>query len=320
MDRGQADVKVVIALGGHALASPAGDSAEDPRKAVRAVVDAIASIAARHDVVVTHGNGPQVGMLAAQAQAQSQLAGVPAPSLDVLGAESDGLIGYWLEQELENALPDRDVAALLTQVEVSPDDPAFARPSKPIGPVLDEAGAERLRQAGFACGPDRGGFRRLVPSPVPRRIVEIRTIGLLLRVGTVVVCGGGGGIPVVRDANGARVGADAVIDKDRTAALLATELGAHRLLLLTDVPAVYADWPDRNQPIRRAPPHALLSFHFDAGSMGPKVEAARHYVQGTGGVALIGSPEDAVAMLEGHAGTRIDPDAPELEIGSPGSG
>jgi carbamate kinase len=303
-------MRVVIALGGHALASREGGGPDDQRKAVRAAVDAIASIAARHDVVVTHGNGPQVGLLAAQAQA----AGGPAPSLDALGAESEGLIGYWIEQDLENALPDRDVAALLTQVEVSADDPAFAAPSKPIGPVVDEAGAARLRAAGFATGPDRGGFRRLVPSPVPHKIVEIRTIQLLLRLGTVVVCGGGGGIPVVRDAGGARSGVDAVIDKDRTAALLATEVGAERLLLLTDVPAVYADWPARNEPIREAPPHALLAFQFDRGSMGPKVEAARHFVQGTGGVAVIGKPEDAVSLLEGRAGTRVQADTREIEI------
>lgn len=308
-------MRVVIALGGHAVAPPVGagrsGGPEEQRKAVRAAVDAIASIAARHDVVVTHGNGPQVGMLAAQAAA----AGEVPPPLDALGAESEGLIGYWIEQDLENALPDRDVAALLTQVEVSPDDPAFGSPSKPIGPVVDEAGARKLRDAGFAVGPDRGGFRRLVASPLPHRIVEIRTIQLLLRLGTIVVCGGGGGIPVVQEPSGARRGADAVIDKDRTAALLATEVGADRLLLLTDVPAVYADWPDRREPIRRAPPHSLLSFRFDRGSMGPKVEAARHFVQGTGGVALIGTPEDAVAMLDGRAGTRVDGDARSLEIG-----
>ncbi|MGH0038139.1 MAG: carbamate kinase [Myxococcota bacterium] len=305
-------MRVVIALGGHALSPVEGAGPEDQRRAVRAAVDAIAHIAARHDVVVTHGNGPQVGLLAAQAAA----AGDAPPSLDALGAESEGLIGYWIEQDLENALPGRDVAALLTQVEVQADDPAFGAPSKPIGPVVDEAGAERLRAAGYDVGPDRGGYRRLVASPLPRSIVEIRTIQLLLRLGTIVICGGGGGIPVVRDESGARRGAEAVIDKDRTAALLATEVGADRLLLLTDVPAVYADWPGRDEPIRRAPPHLLAPMEFDAGSMGPKVEAARHFVQGTGGVALVGKPEDAVAMLDGRAGTRVDGDARSLEVGA----
>jgi carbamate kinase len=305
-------MKVVIALGGNALAPQGGGDAAAQRSAVQQAVAAIADIARHHDVVVTHGNGPQVGQLVLQTEAL----GTGRWPLDALGAESEGLLGYWLEQDLENALPGRDVAALLTQVEVDPKDHAFEQPSKPIGPVLDEVGAARLRAAGLAVGQDRGGFRRLVASPHPHRIVEMRTLKLLLRLGTLVVCSGGGGIPVVRDADGARHGVDAVIDKDRTAALMATELGADHLLLLTDVPCVYRDWPERNEAIRRAPPHALVGLDLHPGTMGPKLEAARHFVQGSGGVATIGAVEEASALLEGRAGTRVDADASRLELAS----
>jgi carbamate kinase len=303
---------VVVALGGNALAPPGLEQAEAQRGAARHAAEAIAGIAREHDVVVTHGNGPQVGLLAAQAEAAGQ--GVP---LDVLGAESEGLIGYLLEQELANALPGRDVAALLTQVEVAADDPAFAHPTKPIGPLLDAAGAERLRARGLAAGPDRGGFRRLVASPAPREIVELRTIQLLVRIGVVVVCSGGGGIPVVRDARGAHHGASAVIDKDRSAVLLGTGLAAGALLLLTDVPAVYADWPETEQAIRRASPRALATLPFAPGTMGPKVEAACRFVRGTGGFACIGAVGDAERLLAGEAGTRIESEAPGVELWGP---
>jgi len=305
-------VRVVVALGGNALAPPGLEQAETQRSAARHAAEAIAGIAREHDVVVTHGNGPQVGLLAAQAEAAGQ--GVP---LDVLGAESEGLIGYLLEQELANALPGRDVAALLTQVEVAPDDPAFAHPTKPIGPLLDAAGAERLRARGLAVGPDRGGFRRLVASPAPREIVELRTIQLLVRIGVVVVCSGGGGIPVVRDARGAHHGASAVIDKDRSAVLLGIGIAAGALLLLTDVPAVYADWPETKQAIRRASPRALAARPFAPGTMGPKVEAACRFVRGTGGFACIGAVGDAARLLAGEAGTRIESGASGIELWEP---
>jgi carbamate kinase len=302
---------VVIALGGNALAPAGAGSAEAQREAVQRAVAAIAGIAQEHEVVVTHGNGPQVGMLAAQAAAAGQ--GVP---LDVLGAESEGLLGYLLEQELANALPGRDVAALLTQVEVSADDPAFARPTKPIGPLLGAGDAERLRAQGVSVGPDHGGFRRLVPSPAPREIVELRTIQVLVRLGVVVVCSGGGGIPVVRDARGRHHGVEAVIDKDRSAALLGSGLGAGALLLLTDVPAVFADWPEAKRAIRRASPRSLASLAFAPGTMGPKVESACRFVRGTGGTAWIGAVQDAARILGGEAGTRIERGAGALELWS----
>jgi carbamate kinase len=294
-------VKVVIALGGHALAPPGLERAETQREAVRRAAAAIAPIAARHDVLVTHGNGPQVGLLARQAEA----AGQGATPLDLLGAESEGLLGYLLEQELANALPARDVAALLTQVEVDAGDPAFRAPAKPIGPVLDAAGAERLRALGVAVAPDRGGFRRVVPSPEPRRVVELRTIELLLRLGVVLVCAGGGGIPVVRDAQGAHHGVEAVVDKDRSSQLLAAAVGADALLLLTDVPAVYADWPGRERPIRRASPRELAALALDPGTMGPKVAAACAFARGARGFAAIGALADAEPLLRAEAGTLV---------------
>ncbi len=302
-------MRLVIALGGNALAPRGSATLADQHEAVARAARAIASLAREHELVVTHGNGPQVGWLAAQ----TRTGGEAAP-LDVLGAETEGMLGYWLEQELANALPTRDVVALLTQVEVDPHDPAFAKPSKPIGPVLTEAEAQRLREKGLVCAPDRGGLRRVVPSPTPRRIVEQRTIQLLMRLGVLVVCGGGGGIPVVRDARGQHHGVEAVIDKDRSAELLAVGLGAEGLLLLTDVAAVYADWPERKRPIRSASPRALRALAFEAGSMGPKVEAACRFATGSGGTAWIGAIEDAAAILRGRAGTRVSVGSTELEV------
>lgn len=303
-------MRVVIGLGGHALSPPAAQGIEEQRAAVEAAVAAIADVARHHDVVVTHGNGPQVGWLASLARA----AGDAAPPLDVLGAESEGWLGYLLEQELDNALPGRDVATLLTQVEVAADDPAWGRPSKPIGPVLGEAEAARLRAAGAVVQKTARGLRQHVASPRPHAIVEMRTIQLLVRLGVLVICAGGGGIPVLRDEAGRLHGAPAaVVDKDLSSALLAMELAAHHLLLLTDVPCVYADWPTAQRRIVTAPPHALAGHEFETGSMAPKVEAARHFVQGSGGIAHIGAVADAAAMLRGRAGTRIDPEAPTLE-------
>jgi carbamate kinase len=303
-------VKIIIALGGHALCPPEPSSVAAQRAAVKQAVVGVAALARHHDVIVTHGNGPQVGWLAAQAGLGTE---APTP-LDLAGAESEGAMGYLLEQELENALVDREAVALLTQVEVAADDPAFANPSKPIGPLLDAEAQQRLLALGRSIGPSRGGMRRLVPSPEPRRIVELRSIALLLRLGVLVVCSGGGGIPVVRDEHGALSGVEAVIDKDRTAKLLGVELAADHLLLLTDVPGVYRDWPERKELIREAAPHHLQDLPLEAGSMAPKVEAARHFVQGCGGIATIGSIDDAERMLSGAAGTRIDASVRELAL------
>lgn len=299
---------VVAALGGNALLrrGEAIDAATQ-RRNVAAAAGALAGIAAAHRLVVTHGNGPQVGLLALQSEAYGAVAPYP---LDLLGAESEGMIGYLIDQELQNLLPARQVATLLTQVEVAPDDPAVEQPDKPIGPVYDDATAERLgRERGWTMIADGDGFRRAVPSPQPRRIVELTTIRLLLDADVLVVCCGGGGIPVVATADGGRRGFEAVVDKDATSALLAAELGADVLLLLTDVAGVWTDWRTPTaRLLRRAGPAALRELSFAPGSMAPKVAAACRFVERTGGRAVIGALADAADMLDGAAGTQILPD------------
>jgi len=296
---------VVVALGGNALMRRGEPvDAETQRRNVANAAHAIASIAEQHDVVVTHGNGPQIGLLALQAAADDASSVFP---LDVLGAETEGMIGYVIERELANRLPDRSIATLLTQVEVDPDDPAFADPTKPIGPLYAAADARRLaRERGWTIVEDGGGYRRTVPSPTPLAIREIDAIKTLVDAGVLVICAGGGGIPVSIDESGAIRGIEAVIDKDHCAALLAIELDADALLILTDVPAVYDGWGTSNQrAIRQATPQALGQFTFDRGSMGPKVEAACRFVDVTGGIAGIGDLTSASALLRDEAGTVI---------------
>jgi carbamate kinase len=298
-------IRVVVALGGNALIRR-GERAEaaTQRANIARAVRAVAAVADRHEVVVTHGNGPQVGLLALQAEAYRDVAPYP---LDVLGAESEGMIGYLLEQELMNALPGRPVATLLTQVSVDAADPAFAAPSKPIGPVYDEPAGKRLAsERGWSVAPDGDGVRRVVASPEPRAILELATIRLLTGAGVLVVCAGGGGVPVTITAGGAIRGVEAVVDKDRAAALLAEELDADALLLLTDVPRVVAGWgTPAAVELDRATPTQLRDLTFPAGSMGPKVEAACRFVERTGGLAAIGALDDAEAILAGRAGTQI---------------
>jgi carbamate kinase len=297
---------IVLALGGNALLrrGEALDADIQRRNLFEAVAKAVAPIAREHQVVITHGNGPQIGLLALQAAA---CAGARPYPLDVLGAESEGMIGYMIEQELANALPGREIATLLTQVEVDPADPAFAAPSKPIGPIYREADAlELAREKSRTFMPDGNGYRRTVPSPMPRRIREINVIKLLVRAGVLVICAGGGGIPVAATRNGGFAGVEAVVDKDFCAALLAEEISADALLLLTDVAAVWTKWPQsKGQPIGRTTPGELRSFTFAAGTMGPKVEAACRFVERTGRFAAIGALDQAVAMLDGNAGTLV---------------
>lgn len=301
-------MRIVVALGGNALLrrSEPPEVEVQGRNVARAAA-AIAAMAGERALVVTHGNGPQVGLLALQAESY---AGVRPYPLDVLGAESEGMIGYMIERELKNRLPGREVATLLTQVAVDPRDAAFAEPTKPIGPVYGEGDARRLAaERGWTIARDGDKFRRVVPSPEPKRIVEIDTIRLLVKVGVLVICAGGGGIPVVETADGALAGVEAVIDKDLAAALLARALPADGLLLLTDVEAVFADWRTPSaRPIRRATPADLRRLAFEPGTMAPKVEAACRFADGGGPFAAIGWLEDAARVLAGEVGTFVRAD------------
>jgi carbamate kinase len=296
---------VVVALGGNALLrrGEPSDAATQRRNVTRAMTS-LAALAARGPLVVTHGNGPQVGLLALQAAAYD---GAEPYPLDVLGAETEGMIGYLLEQELRNVLPGREVATLLTQVVVDPADQAFTRPTKPIGPTYSEQAASELRRArGWTIDRDGTSWRRVVASPQPRQVVELSTIRLLLAAGTVVICVGGGGIPVTLADDHTLNGIEAVIDKDLSAALLAVELDASALLLLTDVPAVQDGWnTDAPRPIRRATPDELRARNFARGSMGPKVEAASRFAEQTGRAAAIGALDEAALLLDGVHGTTV---------------
>jgi carbamate kinase len=286
-------MRIVIALGGNALLRRGEPlEAELQQRNIERAAQAIAPLAEEHELVITHGNGPQVGLLALQSAAYTDVKQYP---LDVLGAESEGMIGYMLEQAFANELGQRDVATLLTRIEVDENDPAFDRPTKPIGPVYEEAVARELaEQRGWSVEPDGDGFRRVVPSPRPRRIIEITTIRTLVNAGVLVVCAGGGGIPVIRVASGDIVGIEAVIDKDHAAGLLARQLEADAFLMLTDVDAVYTGWNTADQrAIASASPDDLRRLDLPAGSMGPKVAAACEFVEGGGSFAAIGRLEDA---------------------------
>lgn len=300
--------RLVVALGGNALLERSErPDADIQEHHVLAAVEALSPAARDHDLVVTHGNGPQVGMLATESEKDPAL-GHPFP-FDVLGAQTQGMIGYWLLQAFENALPGRGVAAILTQTVVAASDPAFGDPHKFVGPLYDEDTAKRLAtERGWDVRPDEGGWRRVVPSPEPRDVVELGEIEGLLRAGSIVVCAGGGGIPVVRDASGRLRGVEAVVDKDLTAALLAERLGAAALVILTDVAAVEVDHgTPQARPLGRTTVGELRSLSFPAGSMGPKVEAACRFVERTGRSAHIGRLTDVELMLGTRAGTVVEP-------------
>jgi carbamate kinase len=296
--------RVVVALGGNALlrrGEPA--EAETQRRNVVDAASALAALSLDYELVITHGNGPQVGLLALEADAYKAVSPYP---LDVLGAESQGMIGYPLAQALRNEAPGREVATVLTQVAVDEDDPGFIEPTKPIGPVYSEREARRLgAERDWRIAPDGPHFRRVVASPEPRAILELHSIETLIASGTVVVCAGGGGIPVVRGRHGLR-GVEAVIDKDSTAALLAEALGAERLVLATDVRFVELDWgTPKARPIAAATPTTLRGMRFASGSMAPKVEAACRFVERTGGIGAIGSLAELAGLVDGSAGTQI---------------
>lgn len=296
---------IVAALGGNALLRRGQrmDQTVQERN-VGAAVRALAGLASEHRLVITHGNGPQVGLLALTQEAYRDA--VPY-SLDVLGSETQGMIGYLVEEALREALPRQEVATLLTQVTVDPADSAFARPSKPIGPGYAELEARRISaERGWTVARDGDMFRRVVPSPAPQRILEMAAIRLLVEHDVTVICAGGGGVPVVSTPSGAWRGVEAVIDKDHTAALLARELRADLLLLLTDVDAVQLQWgTSAARRIHMATPLALRRERFAEGTMAPKVEAACRFVEATGHRAAIGCLEEASAILRGLAGTNV---------------
>ena len=295
---------LVVALGGNALLKR-GDplEAEIQRKNIDLAARTIAGLTEQWRVVLVHGNGPQVGLLALQNSAYDKVAPYP---LDVLGAESQGMIGYMLQQALKNSLPQREVSVLLTQVEVDADDPAFSNPTKYIGPVYSEAQAKTLQaEKGWVFRADGSYFRRVVPSPQPKRIVESDAIAALIQRDHLVICNGGGGVPVVENANGYH-GIEAVIDKDLSAALLARQIEADALLILTDADAVYLDWGKPTQrPLAQVTPELLKGMAFDAGSMGPKVAACREFVEACNGIAGIGALADGAEILAGEKGTLI---------------
>jgi carbamate kinase len=286
-------------------------TADVQRANVRVAAEALAPVSREHQLIVSHGNGPQVGLLALQAHAYP---GVEPYPLDVLGAETEGMIGYMLEQELGNLVPfEVPLATLLTMVEVDPADPAFGNPTKFVGPVYDRADADRLRQEkDWTFKQDGDKWRRVVPSPLPKRIFEIRPIKWLLDKGTIVICAGGGGIPTAYSPDGSRRlgGIEAVIDKDLASELLARELDADLFVMATDVGGVYVDFGTPDQRLLDRITAADLKQHqFPAGSMGPKVAAAIQFVELTGKRAAIGALADIEGIVAGEKGTNVVPDS-----------
>ena len=301
-------MRIVIALGGNALLKRGEPmTAGHQRANVRVAAPALARIAREHELVISHGNGPQVGLLALQGAAYKDVEAYP---LDVLGAETQGMIGYLVEQEVGNLLPmERPLATILTMVEVDPDDPAFTDPTKFVGPIYDEAQARALAaDKGWTVKPDGAHWRRVVPSPRPKRIFEIRPMRWLLERGCVVICAGGGGIPTMyaKDAERLLLGVEAVIDKDLASSLLSRELEADLYIMATDVDGVYTAWGTPAQArIERATPDELARMDLPAGSMGPKVAAACEFVAATGKRAAIGSLDEIDGSVDGSGGTQV---------------
>ena len=307
-------MRIVIALGGNALLHRGEPlTAENQRRNVRIAAQALAPLIQDHEIIISHGNGPQVGLLALQSATYKPDESYP---LDILDAETEGMIGYLIEQELTSLLPsDKRCATLLTQIEVDAKDPAFTHPTKPIGPMYNEAEARKIaKERNWTIAPDADRYRRVVPSPRPKRIFELSVIELLVRQNVVVICAGGGGIPVISRDDGSLIGVEAVIDKDLASALLATELNADALLMLTDVDAVYKHWNESNaRAIQRITAKDIAKLSFAAGSMQPKVQAGIEFVEQTGGIAGIGNLQDVQAILRGETGTVITQNAEEIQ-------
>jgi len=308
-------MRIVVALGGNALQRRGEPmTVEGQRANVALACRSLAPVAIDHELVISHGNGPQVGLLALQASAYDDVSIYP---FDVLGAQTEGMIGYLIEQELGNLVPaEKRLATVLTMTEVDPADPAFEHPTKFVGPIYTAEQAEKLaEQRGWVFHADGDKQRRVVPSPIPQRIIEIDPIQWLLQHRCVVVCAGGGGIPTMyAPGTHTLVGVEAVIDKDRASAVLAGDLGADLLVIATDVDAVYLDWGTPQQrAVVAAHPDALDPALFPAGSMGPKVEAAAHFARTSGRPAVIGSLEQLSSMLAGDGGTRLSVETEGME-------
>ncbi len=307
---------VVVALGGNALLKRSEPmTAEAQRANVRVACKALAPLAEQYNLVIAHGNGPQVGLLALQAAAYHDVEPFP---LDVLGAQTQGMIAYMVEQELGNVLPfEKPIATVLTMIEVDPHDPAFDDPTKFVGPCYDEASATALTaEKGWTFKQDGDSWRRVVASPEPKQIFELDPIRWLMEKGTVVICAGGGGIPTVYLPDGTRtlVGIEAVIDKDVAAELLAEKLDADIFVMATDAEGVYTEWGTPEQKLLGCvTPEELSQHEFAAGSMGPKVKAAVRFVNATGRRAAIGRLEDIERIVKGEVGTNVVPADPESE-------
>ena len=306
-----------MALGGNALLQRGQAlSAGNQRDNIRVAAGQLAAVHKNHQLVIAHGNGPQVGLAALMDAAYTEVEPYP---LDVLGAKTVGMIGYIIEQELGNIIPYEDnIVTVLTQILVDPHDPAFDNPTKPVGPIYERAEAKRLqKEKGWTMAADGQYFRKVVPSPIPQRIIEINAIRLLVDHGIVVICAGGGGIPTAYDDDRKLYGVEAVIDKDLASALLSRELNAEMFVMLTDVANVFVEFgAEEQRPIAAAHPDALESLDFPAGSMGPKVLGACQFVRETGGQSAIGQLSDLTAIMSGKAGTLISNDVDGVIYGN----
>ena len=301
-------MRVVVALGGNAISRRGEEmTVNNQRRNLREASHSLAEVAEDHELVITHGNGPQVGLLALRDASYTETAGYP---LDVLGAETQGMIGYLIEIELRNAMTyGHKLTTILTLVVVDPADPAFQAPTKFVGPIYSTTDAERLAaEKGWTFAQDGDAPRRVVASPVPQRLVQIDSVKSLLRAGHVVVSAGGGGIPVAIDRDGQFIGVEAVVDKDASSAVLAESIQADVLVMATDADAVYVDWgTPQARPLTKINTRELTGYRFPAGSMGPKVDAAIRFVEATGGRAVIGRLSDLDQLLAGTAGTTVIP-------------
>jgi len=298
-------MKIVIALGGNAMLKRGEPlTAENQRANIKVACEQIAKVYPNNQLVITHGNGPQVGLVALQNNAYKE---VPMYPLDVLGAETAGMIGYVIQQEMMNALPKVDVAAMVTQTEVDFNDPAFKKPTKPVGPVYSKEESDQVaKEKGWVMAPDNDKFRRVVPSPIPKNILGLKPLQKTIESGAIVICAGGGGIPAYYDAQGQLQGAEAVIDKDLSTALLAGLIDADLLIIATDVDGVYLDWGKSSQKrIAKIAADDVTKYDFASGSMGPKVQACVNFVKACGKDAVIGALSDIEQIVAGKKGTRI---------------